>query len=82
MMNFFDVDPRATGTLIIKDQVFSRGCGYATEQPASFIWRNVSDPGMQENLIGFRVIMDGVTFRDWSWYGNSRGYFPIARGFS
>jgi hypothetical protein len=24
-MNFFDIDPRATGSLVIKDQIFSRG---------------------------------------------------------
>jgi hypothetical protein len=40
-MNFFDIDPRATGSLVIKDQIFSRGCGYADEVPASFIWRCV-----------------------------------------
>ena len=37
-MNFFDIDPEARGSLVVKDQIFSRGAGYANGQPASFIW--------------------------------------------
>ena len=37
-MNFFDIDPFARGSLVVKDQIFSRGAGYANGQPASFIW--------------------------------------------
>ena len=78
-MNFFDIAPTATGSLVVKDQTFSRGCGYAEEQPASFVWRD-ADVTTQDNPVGFQVVMDGVTFRDWSWFADHRGYFPLARG--
>ena len=78
-MNFFDIDPRATGSLLIKDQVFSRGADYAGEQPASFLWRDRSD-ATDANPGTFAVVLDGVTLRDWSWFADSRGYFPPARG--
>ena len=78
-MNFFDIDPRATGSLLIKDQIFSRGADYAGEQPASFLWRDRSD-ATDANPGAFAVVLDGVTLRDWSWFADSRGYFPPARG--
>ena len=34
----------------------------------------------QHNLRGFKVVLDGVTLRDWSWLGDGRGYFPVSRG--
>ena len=27
-----------------------------------------------------QVVLDGVTMRDWSWFADSRGYFPLVRG--
>jgi hypothetical protein len=35
---------------------------------------------MQANLRGFKVVLDGVTMRDWSWFADIRGYFPLVHG--
>ena len=78
-MNFFDIHPEAKGSLVVKDQDFSRGAGYANEEPASFIWRDVTND-TSAAPVGFDVVLDGVTLRDWSWIGDERGYYPIARG--
>jgi hypothetical protein len=78
-MNFFDIAPNAKGSLLVKDQVFSRGASYGADQPASFVWRTINEE-MQENLVGFEVTLSGVTLRDWSWLSDDRGYFPPARG--
>jgi hypothetical protein len=79
-MNFFDINASAEGSLVIKDQNFNRGTGYADEQPASFIWRDVSTANSARPM-SFRVVLDGVTLRDWSW-STTRvpGYFPPVRG--
>jgi hypothetical protein len=78
-MNFFDINASAEGSLVIKDQDFSRGTGYSNEQPASFIWRDVDSANSARPML-FRVVLDGVTLRDWSWSATHVGYFPPVRG--
>ena len=78
-MNFFDINASAEGSLVIKDQNFNRGTGYADEQPASFIWRDV-DSANSARPMSFRVVLDGVVLRDWTWSGTHVGYFPPVRG--
>ena len=79
---FFDVGPEASGTLILRDQEWSRGAGYWRECPTPFIQRTATAAYPDST---FRVLLDGVTLRDWTWMAVCTsdlpcGYFPVARG--
>lgn len=78
-MNFFEIHPLAKGFLTVTDHVFSRGCGYFDEDPASFIYRNVTAASSAEPNM-FEVLLERVTLRDWSWFGDKRGYFAPGQG--
>ena len=69
----------ATGGLLLSDQIFSRGAGYATEERTSFVSRSppgfptVDGDARSGNSMSFRVILDHVTLRDWSWIAVCEG---------
>ena len=57
---YFDIAPDATGGLLLSDQVFSRGAGYAREERAPFVYRKSSSAqdGNESSLGSFLVSLD------------------------